>query len=954
MKYIGIGGAKERKQEHMKKGVQKFFAGYTLCALVFMSVGFGIFVAPQVALADTGFCYMGNGAVGNGAEPCFASSFTCNADLLIAKGFGGAKWGSSCYEKGGVTTGFIANAGKVVGAGVKDIAEAAVKILIKGLAYLFFQAAGYFMNSMGVLLDFALQQTIDSKIYNDLGVIAAGWTVVRDIANMLFIFVLLYIAITTILGMAGHNTMTMLRNVIIAALLINFSLFFTKMIIDAGNIIAVGFWNNMGKKTVNGPNGPMVTYVGPSETLRRGLDLQEVLANPTTPRANNPSAATKGPPEPNDMTMATIYAGGAILMFIAGYVFLAGAIMMIIRSITLIFLMILSPFAFVGVILPKTAGYASKWWDRLLSEVMVAPVFLAMIYIVVAIVQTGGLRVAASSAQEGATWSALFMGNYDTIALLYQYFIIIGLTLGSLKVAQSVAGETAGMATKFAKKGIGSAYSTGAAGVGIVGRQTVGRYADYKKNDKNLQEQAKLDTLEGKRARMQLASYNKLAKSSFDLRAAPGMKTVGGMTGINFGTAAGVGGRTASRRTHDADVTKRAEELFPNNPQAQEAYIRNHTKKFVVAGESRYEKKPGKYTAKEDKALYEKNKTLQGEKELEKKKDRVKELEGLTKEGEVMGEAAAVEIRTILSQLSGKDAVELLDQKRLEKGDFSDVVNKQMIGHMAQNADKYQEALNKNVEKIMQSEKEGQQTERQYILSQSKLNPNIRVDVPGAIKEQVTRYDTKEKEKRDGKISAVEFADFEREHDAKIQDLMGAMKTYELASKIEPEIQRHKTLARNYNDKQYDDIEKYHTIRGTPDSKVHLQQLRAVASSDAGSQKSRSYMNKQRANKTSGWYDAKLETSTQELAAAQTKLTEATNARAAAEAKVTAAQAKGYTPELRRAQAEALAARESENKARDEVARQKAALATPVPTVASPEEEADGEEGEEEDEGTTP
>ncbi|MBI5139582.1 hypothetical protein HZA26_03160, partial [Candidatus Nomurabacteria bacterium] len=80
-----------------------------------------------------------------------------------------------------------------------------------------------------------------------------AWVVVRDLSNIFFILVLLYIAVKVILNLGGHDVKKMISQVVIMALLINFSMFFTKVVIDASNILALIFYNKIDVKiTKNG------------------------------------------------------------------------------------------------------------------------------------------------------------------------------------------------------------------------------------------------------------------------------------------------------------------------------------------------------------------------------------------------------------------------------------------------------------------------------------------------------------------------------------------------------------------------------------------------------------------------------------------------------------------------------------------------------------------------------
>jgi hypothetical protein len=100
--------------------------------------------------------------------------------------------------------------------------------------------SGLFADLTGNLFDVFVAYSISSDSYTNANgqFINQGWGVIRDIANVMFIFILLYIAIRHILQMGSSNTKRLLTSLIIAALLINFSLFFSKVIIDAGNIFS--------------------------------------------------------------------------------------------------------------------------------------------------------------------------------------------------------------------------------------------------------------------------------------------------------------------------------------------------------------------------------------------------------------------------------------------------------------------------------------------------------------------------------------------------------------------------------------------------------------------------------------------------------------------------------------------------------------------------------------------
>src|SRR3989338_4272130 len=95
----------------------------------------------------------------------------------------------------------------------------------------------------GKILDMSLYYTLHmSDLLTHVPVVDIGWKIFRDIANICFIFVLLWTAIGTILGVNSGKTKELLAPIVVVALLINFSLFITKAVVDASNIVALHFY----------------------------------------------------------------------------------------------------------------------------------------------------------------------------------------------------------------------------------------------------------------------------------------------------------------------------------------------------------------------------------------------------------------------------------------------------------------------------------------------------------------------------------------------------------------------------------------------------------------------------------------------------------------------------------------------------------------------------------------
>src|SRR3989344_3799838 len=121
------------------------------------------------------------------------------------------------------------------GVGFSKCVAAVVYWIGPGIASIVASIGAYFFSIV-------VQLSLNSTAYA-LDFLSTGWTTVRDIANMAFIFILIYMAIMIMLEAETSGTIKTLAIVIVFAILINFSFLFTRVVIDTGNIAAVQFYN---------------------------------------------------------------------------------------------------------------------------------------------------------------------------------------------------------------------------------------------------------------------------------------------------------------------------------------------------------------------------------------------------------------------------------------------------------------------------------------------------------------------------------------------------------------------------------------------------------------------------------------------------------------------------------------------------------------------------------------
>lgn len=144
----------------------------------------------------------------------------------------------------------------------------------------------------------------------NMSIVQIGWAVVRDMANSLFLLIVLWLAITIIFDMERWGGKKLLFRVIMVALLINFSLVMVTATFGFANAIAKVFYKNFPTKIVNGvPESAISDFIANSidlETLEKTLTPDEATAmeaqlnapsqsvTPQNPAAN-PATPTQGP-----------------------------------------------------------------------------------------------------------------------------------------------------------------------------------------------------------------------------------------------------------------------------------------------------------------------------------------------------------------------------------------------------------------------------------------------------------------------------------------------------------------------------------------------------------------------------------------------------------------------------------------------------------------------------------
>ena len=309
-----------------------------------------------------------------------------------------------------------------------DKAETDSSLLAKPFEWMF-EIAGWLYVMAGILFAWiAKPENIVAIVGSDA--VYQVWTTVRDFLNMFFILVLLFSAFATIFQIDKYNIRKILLNLVLMALLVNFSFPITRFIIDVSNVIMYHFLNNM--------------FVGDASNFAAMYGQQSYITDLLMP---------KGAVKISYLIIATAF------LFILSITILIIGVLLLIRLVALAILVMFSPIGFVGNIFPGFEKHSSSWWDALFKYAFSGPIMVFFVAVSLMMLQavrnyndsSPSLRnIATSNSMNDneATWLA-------NMVFMMVPIIMLWVGIGSAQKVTGIAGAGAvsnfgkGMAKKF-------------------------------------------------------------------------------------------------------------------------------------------------------------------------------------------------------------------------------------------------------------------------------------------------------------------------------------------------------------------------------------------------------------------------------------------------------------------------------------------------------------------------
>ena len=358
---------------------------------------------------------------------------------------------------------------------------ALLQIIFAGLGTIFISATGFLAALSGAIFDALLKWTVVDfgGTLSRLGIadgINLVWTAFRDIANILIIGMFVFIAISIILGITRYGDKAMIARVLIVAVLINFSLLFTRIIIESSNLVSRVFYQEslsaIGQGSGKGADLTTTEGIQEANTASGGIALAFMVRAgiPSlwswgsifsqlfqSGRANNSAA----------IVFAFALASGTFLI-IASLVFLFGAFLMASRAIMLIFLTVTSSLAFASYLIPQfsESQYGWKgWWDTLIKAAIFGPLLMILLWASLVLLR----------APQGSANLAAFLqnpGDQNGWIAIVMFIFVIGFLYMSIKLASMFATNITG----FSMAALAPALALGLGGrvAAFAGRRTFG------------------------------------------------------------------------------------------------------------------------------------------------------------------------------------------------------------------------------------------------------------------------------------------------------------------------------------------------------------------------------------------------------------------------------------------------------------------------------------------------
>jgi hypothetical protein len=457
----------------LSNGHQNKLKKLILITVLLLTVSFGVFGGG--GRANAGFwegVIRVRDAIGDAALVPFVAGYN-----LYQSGFNYEEWTKRNKDH--------AQAVKEIGDAQREESAATLSEILGAMVawVLYYIAVGIgwiFMLVAEVMLKVAVFNTFVKQ-----PIVQQGWIIVRTICNNFFIIFLMILAVQVTLNLEANKWRSKLFNILLFAVLINFSLTIVGILIDVSQVLMLTFASplagQMGKNLILAAMGlpemlKMEAVVKSWSDNQQGISWLDIIA-------------------------ALIFA--IIVSIVALVVVVCITAILIWRIVMLIFLCILSPLPF----LSRAGGFGTlksiegEFISKLSNMLIVGPAMMFFLYLsflmMAASVKSGGSMVSDTNVDQAKTEltqdqlgvnpergqmdkTGLALSGMASVEGLFKFMVVVGFLVGSLMMgrkfgdaAGSIAGKGMNMLSSGAKKfsGFNLASKVASATPGFVGKK---------------------------------------------------------------------------------------------------------------------------------------------------------------------------------------------------------------------------------------------------------------------------------------------------------------------------------------------------------------------------------------------------------------------------------------------------------------------------------------------------
>ena len=334
-----------------------------------------------------------------------------------------------------------------------DITANAISAVAQVVGYFFGFIAGIFLTIAAYLVKVALN--INFELLKS-PVVQTGWQIVLNFTNLGFVLAIIVMAFATIFRVQSYAMKKTLWKLIVAALLVNFSLVIAGAFINISDIFSNFFLKQGGIKDPLEWSKAFAAMFRAQALLKVGETIAaQGFVDTATGAINTFGAAGL-------QAIASVFFID-LFTVLACLTLLATAVMLLIRYVFLGILLLLSPIVWLLWIFPGTQHLWQKWWSQFLRWTFFAPIMLFFISLSLYAMKNQPEAVRQFTQNSAAVANVQLTFGVEVIG---EMIIVIGLVMGGLFAANSLG-------ITFASTAYGWARSIGKGFGGWVGRKGI-------------------------------------------------------------------------------------------------------------------------------------------------------------------------------------------------------------------------------------------------------------------------------------------------------------------------------------------------------------------------------------------------------------------------------------------------------------------------------------------------